>query len=410
MLSETHLAAVLTRTTMKKILTLILICSALISKADYWTQKANFGGTARTEAAGFSIGTYGYIGTGNDGSNYLQDFWQWNQGTNTWTQKASITISRQAATGFSIGSKGYICCGYNGSYLNDLWEYDPSNNQWTQKADFPSTGRRYPISFSIGNKGYVGTGNPNGPYETDLWEYDPSLDTWTSKATFAGIGRAGAVAFSIGTSAYLGTGNDNSGNFSSIDFWEWNQISNSWTQKANLPGSERRVAGAFSIGGTGFICTGWDGTSYFTDLWEYDPAPNGWTQSANFQGAGRSTPVSFSIGGYGYIGTGATPSLTNDFWEYHSVYTGIKEEPSQYSILIFPNPFSDVIRITLQRQDLKQVSFTIKNFSEQIVFSVQENDLKKNYTKAIDLSFLSKGIYFLDVDIDGERTVKKIVK
>lgn len=395
---------------MKKILILSLIFLPLISKANYWTQRANFGGMARTEAAGFSIGAHGYIGTGNDGSGYLQDLWEWDQGANTWTQKASIPISRQAATGFSVGNKGYICCGYNGSYLNDLWEYDPTNNQWTQKTNFPSTGRRYPMSFSIGNMGYVGTGNPNGVYQTDLWEYDPLLDTWTPRTAFAGIGRAGAVAFAIGTSAYVGTGNDNLGNFVSNDLWEWNQVSNSWTQKANLPGSERRVAAAFSIGGAGFVCTGWDGTSYFTDLWEYSPVTNAWIQRANFQGAGRSTPVAFSIGGFGYIGTGATPTLTNDFWEYHSVYTGVNEELSQQSVLISPNPFSDMIEIALERQGLKQASFTIKNISGQTVFSQQENNLSNNYKKTIDLSFLSKGIYFLEMDVDGERSVKKIVK
>lgn len=34
---------------------------------DIWTQKANFPGTDRRLAAGFSIGTKGYIGTGLDG-------------------------------------------------------------------------------------------------------------------------------------------------------------------------------------------------------------------------------------------------------------------------------------------------------------------------------------------------------
>ena len=33
-----------------------------------WTQKADFGGTARSSAVGFSIGSKGYIGTGYDGN------------------------------------------------------------------------------------------------------------------------------------------------------------------------------------------------------------------------------------------------------------------------------------------------------------------------------------------------------
>jgi len=43
---------------------------------------------------------------------------------------------------------------------------------------------RYPFTFSIGNKGYVGTGDGYGGYVTTFWEYDPSIDVWTQKADF----------------------------------------------------------------------------------------------------------------------------------------------------------------------------------------------------------------------------------
>ena len=36
----------------------------LFAAANTWTQKADFGGTARCGAVGFSIGSKGYIGTG----------------------------------------------------------------------------------------------------------------------------------------------------------------------------------------------------------------------------------------------------------------------------------------------------------------------------------------------------------
>ena len=56
---------------------------------------------------------------------------------NTWTQKADFGgTARNAAVGFSIGSKGYIGTGYDGSYCKDFWEYDP----------LPIPGHRRPIS------------------------------------------------------------------------------------------------------------------------------------------------------------------------------------------------------------------------------------------------------------------------
>ena len=80
-----------------------------------------------------------------------------------------------------------------------------------------------------------------------------------------------------------------------------------------------------------------------------------------------------------------------------------------YSI-VYPNPFISKISISLPKQNLKQATFTVKNILGQTVFTEQENNLSRSYTKTIDLSFLSKGIYLLDVIIDGERTVRKIVK
>ena len=41
-----------------------LCANMLFAAADTWTQKADFGGTARDSAVGFSIGSKGYIGTG----------------------------------------------------------------------------------------------------------------------------------------------------------------------------------------------------------------------------------------------------------------------------------------------------------------------------------------------------------
>ena len=95
-----------------------------------WTQKADFGGTTRSSAIGFSIGTKGYIGTGGDGAGNNQDFWEWNQTSNTWTQKANFGgTARSFAIGFSIGNYGYIGTGAdNSNRFQDFWEYYDSTS------------------------------------------------------------------------------------------------------------------------------------------------------------------------------------------------------------------------------------------------------------------------------------------
>ena len=72
----------------------------------------------------------------------------------------------------------------------------------------------------------------------DFWEYDPATDTWTQKANFGGGARTGAVGFSIGTKGYVGTGID-ANDLLRKDFWEYDPVTNKWTRKANFGGTAR---------------------------------------------------------------------------------------------------------------------------------------------------------------------------
>ncbi|MEO6330892.1 MAG: hypothetical protein ABIO55_18295, partial [Ginsengibacter sp.] len=243
---------------------------------------------------------------------------------NTWTQKANFSgNARSGATGFSIGSKGYIGTGTGSTFassnlMSDFWEYDPSTNVWTQKANFGGGARYNSTAFSIGNKGYIATGWAPGR-QSDLWEYDPIANTWTQKANIGRIREASLTGFSIGSKGYMGLGTDVS---MLNDFWEYDPNTNVWTQKANFAGSARYASTGFSIGNKGYVGTGYDG-SLKNDFWEYDPIANIWTQKANFGGGSRANANSFSIGNKGYIGIGEVirggSVFYNDFWEYDPV-------------------------------------------------------------------------------------------
>jgi len=283
-----------------------------------WAQVANFGGVGRRFAVGFSIGTKGYVGTGEGISGYFKDFWEYDSSTNTWTQKADFGgAGRSGAVGFSIGTKGYVGTGSNNSgYLRDFWEYDPSTNTWTQKADFGGAGRRDAVGFSIGTKGYIGIGYYGGVVVRDFWEYDSDANTWTRKADFYGAARSRAVGFSIGNKGYIGTGWGGSSNFFK-DFWEYDPSTDIWIQKADFGGAARVGAVGFSIGTKGYIGTGSNSSGYLKDFWEYDPSTNTWIQKADFGGTGRINAVGFSIGTKGYVGTGYDgAAYFGDFWEF----------------------------------------------------------------------------------------------
>ena len=241
---------------------------------------------------------------------------------NSWVQKNDVGFNipggptaRFGAVSFSIGSKGYLGTGYDGNYKKDFWEYDPTSNTWTQKSDFGGNGRWLAVGFNIGSKGYIGTGQVEAGQSQDFYEYDPGSNTWTQKADFAGPAREASSGFSIGAKGYIGTGWD--GFNYTQDFWEYDPSSDSWLQKADYAGGIREGVVGLTIGSYGYFGTGYDGNSYQQDFWEYDPITDTWLQKTNFGGNVRTFAAGFSIGTKGYIGTGAeVAGSLQDFWEY----------------------------------------------------------------------------------------------
>lgn len=291
-----------------------------------WTQKANILGGPRMKATSFSIGNKGYVGTGSDNgldARVTKDFWEYDPVANTWTQKADFGgVAREDATGFSIGNKGYIGVGFDGyEVIKDFWEYDPLANTWNQKADFGGVARLVAVGFSIGSKGYIGTGFNEEP-KSDFWEYDPIQDSWQQKTSLPGPARSSAVAFSVGDTGYIGLGGSINYQTEPLkDFWGYDQATNTWSRKADFEAVHRVYASAFSTGSKGYVGIGLSLTypfSYYKDFWEYDPLNNGWKQVPDFGGTARYNAVGFTIGNKGYVGTGGQyePTGMDDFWEF----------------------------------------------------------------------------------------------
>ena len=94
-------------------------------------------------------------------------------------------VIRSGAVSFAIGDKGYVATGYDGfDRLNDLWEFDVEKNFWVQKADFPGAARNAAVAFSVGGKGYLGTGYNGSDELKDFWEYDPVSKQLGAKGGF----------------------------------------------------------------------------------------------------------------------------------------------------------------------------------------------------------------------------------
>lgn len=290
-----------------------------------WITRSEFEGVARTSAAGFTIGTFFFIGTGSDrNNNRLNDFWSYDQSRNAWLQLANFPgVPRYGGVGFSIGSKGYIGLGIdvNGNRLKDFYEFTPASDYkgpgtWRKIADFGGTARINAVSFTIGNKGYVGTGDDLN-YTKDFWAYDPTLDQWSKIASYSGSKRIGAAAFVINGLGYVGTGNNNGVN--QIDWWAYDPTTDTWLEKNKFTDDQkasiqRSFGVGFTINGKGYLC---QGANANTTVWEYDPVADTWTERGVFEGAVRPYALGFSLGSKGYVATGgSTSSPYDDLWQF----------------------------------------------------------------------------------------------
>jgi len=413
---------------MKKLLTVLSLSFSLsLTKADYWTQKANYPGLGHSRPYFFSINQKGYIGCGDGPTS--SDFWEYDQATNSWTARATFAGGNaHSGTSFSIADKGYAGLGWIQNIMSrSFWEYNPASDSWTQVADFPGGKRQVAISFVIGNKAYVGTGYDSIIQTTnDFYEYDPANNAWTQKSNFPGMPRYVGVGFSIGSFGYAGGGVDNS-TTSLKDFYKYDPVMDAWSPIAVYPGAASPDMAAFSIGSFGYTGTGQiypPANTVTNEFWQYDPAINQWNQKTNFQGLSRDETAYFSIDNKGYIGAGGVNgnNYYADFWEYTpDSTTSIEEFPSasvgQFSIS--PNPAKDYIVINYPpnsySDEKEKINLVITDAKGKkvltSVFRPRSSDLR------LPVSSFKKGIYFVELITlptgegrGGTKAIRKFIK
>lgn len=96
---------------------------------DAWSQVADLPGQPRQYAVAFTINQLAYV-VGGTNANVLNDVWQFDEVANQWSQKNNFPGSpRFGAVAFVIANHAFMGTGRNGSnYFNDFWQYEPSTD------------------------------------------------------------------------------------------------------------------------------------------------------------------------------------------------------------------------------------------------------------------------------------------
>jgi N-acetylneuraminic acid mutarotase len=423
----------------------------LSAQSSGWTRKKDLP-IMLYRAPAFSIDNKGYVATGLAPDSLTRDIWEYNPQNDSWTRLAPLpALKRYGGVGFAIGGKGYVCGGITELHeaSMELWEYDPKTDSWERKADMPEIYYmpQTLAGFSVNNKGYV-----MASYNNDnFYEYDPATDSWSAKANFPGRATDLAAGFSIGDKGYIGTGfgpktsdtenrhqkanftgnttylttvffpenldyikNDFSVMASLSELWEYSPESDSWTRKADFPGLPRMGAVGFSIFNTGYIGLGSSGEYLSGDFWAYYPESDSWTpiDSSEFRTFGA---FAFSIGAKAYTGTGIF-AYSGDFWEYNSGLNSIPgsdDRPSEMFLLEqnYPNPFNPVTTINFHVPQDAFVTLKIYDMlGAETAVLVNEQKTPGHYKVNFNgSSSLAGGVYFYKLTAGDFVQVKKMV-
>lgn len=243
----------------------------------------------------------------------------------TWQQKTNFTPgNRYGAFSFSIGQKGYVGSGViqvgtSMNLVNDFWEYDPQLDTWTQKATLPSTGRVGAATFVALNAGFVTTGFNLVTHLSDNWKFDPALNTWQAMSNFPGGNRYTCASFDVSDYGFVGMGYSTA---CYSDFYRYNPISDTWTPIAPIPGTARQSAKGFSILDYGYVVGGAEGGAVYNckQLWRYDPIGDVWVQKTDYPGNGSHGLSAFVMSNEGYVGAGTLLSIGSNtvYDDFHS--------------------------------------------------------------------------------------------
>lgn len=293
-----------------------------------WIQASAIGGYPRSNAFCFVVDNMAYVGMGYNESasgvfnKRLSDFWSFSSDTG-WTQLQQFPDTpRSNAAAFSIGNYGYVGTGWDGIHeFSSFYRYDVVNKTWKRMADYKGGARYDAVGFAVQGKGYIGTGYSIYAL-SDFYQYDPATDSWsrTPGTDLNFSKRRGAVAFVYNDKAYLVTGSNNQSMVR--DFWEFDPSQKApWKPLANItntnPGTfadgytsiQREYATVFVNNGKAYLTTGQNG-SLMSPTWAYDISTDRWSQRSPYPRALRTGAVAFTINGKSYIGTGGTGNNT----------------------------------------------------------------------------------------------------
>lgn len=323
------------------------------ASAQSWQQLPDFPGTARDDAASFSINGKIYVGTGMEaGWGLTNDWWCFDTQTDTWSAIAAMPATpRQYCAAFTVNDTGYVFGGVDASgALAELWAYYPVTGQWAQKSSLPGEARYAAAAMEGWDYGFVATGMlASGMPTKEAWKYHPATDSWEQASPVPGPSRHRATAIQGAGGVVILGGADSTGTALG-DVWSypvWFETGTYFPQ-ASLPAPRYEMKGGAEY--VSVVVGGADSDSTFhDDAWSGHTGS--WANLPPFPGGPRRGAVGAGVeagnfwGNTFFFGLGLDPGLTRhkDWWRLD--YPVEIEEHSSPRINLFPNPAGNSVTV-----------------------------------------------------------------
>lgn len=268
---------------------------ALDLNGETWRRVADFPGKGRERAIAFSAAGKGYVGLGYNRDDQVisstgkktglkygaNDFYAYDPAKNEWTRMADFTgTPRYDAIGFALKDKGYVGTGQDSSnyYCSDMFKYDPATNAWSVEKNYPGGKKNSAFALSTGDVAYAGGGFNNKISNADFWKFDgtdwtslrPKTDVSHWSSYVAAVNRGDANIFAISGKIYIVNGILSGGSIAR-SCYEWNPSDDVWKEKTGFSRSPRHLAVSFTIGNRTFVCAGQNANSFWDDTSEFFP-------------------------------------------------------------------------------------------------------------------------------------------
>ena len=274
-----------------------------------------------------------YVGGGATDSSgtRFSETWQYDDGADSWTQRASMSIARNqfaltACTDYpSMVTYIYAIGDYDtsgGDGRGSMERYDPTSNAWASQPALDDSANWYTLGTSTAAPGDVYTGNKatfasatcmdgklyvvgghhSSPTDRQSAVYDPATSRWsrlgltTYERMLSATVNINGKVYTCGGWTLNGAGTQNGRG--TIE--EYDPSADAWTVKT-APDYEcgQSPAGGV-IGGEFYVFTAAARTM------KYNPATNAWTNLASLSNGGHSFMSGVAVGTYLYVLGGGT--------------------------------------------------------------------------------------------------------